>query len=73
MDEDTYRNYKERLNKVLGHTNAVVEKTKAWFETNKEDWKACEKCYVIGYGANVGTAMEGALKSMKRSISLFLV
>lgn len=65
VDEDTYRNYKERLNKVLGHTNAVVEKTKAWFETNKEDWKACEKCYVIGYGANVGTAMEGALKSME--------
>ena len=26
VDEDTYRNYKERLNKVLGHTNAVVEK-----------------------------------------------
>ena len=64
-DEAVYEEHKARLYQVLNNINPVIEKTKAWFEKNKEDFIKCEKCYVLGYGSNVGTAMEGALKSME--------
>lgn len=64
-DDAEYENYKKRINHVLKHTEKVIQHTKEWFERNKKDFIACEKCYVVGCGANVGTAMEGALKSLE--------
>lgn len=65
IENDSYEENKKRLFAVLSNINSVIEKTKVWFEKNKDDFIKCEKCYVLGYGANVGTAMEGALKSME--------
>lgn len=65
IDSVVYEDNKKRLHTVLSNINQVIEKTKVWFEKNKEDFKKIEKSYVLGYGANVGTAMEGALKSME--------
>lgn len=65
VDEAAYGDNVARLGSVLRNIDPVIEKTKTWFEAVREEFVKCEKCYVLGYGANVGTAMEGALKSME--------
>ena len=62
VDGTAYGDNVARLGTVLRNIDPVIEKTKTWFEAVREEFVKCEKCYVLGYGANVGTAMEGALK-----------
>lgn len=62
---EEYAEYKKRAAATIDNLDIVIERTKAWFEANKEDLVKCERCYVLGYGANVGTVLEGALKSME--------
>ena len=65
ITEDEYVGYKVRAVATINNLDIVIEKTKAWFEANKDDLVKCERCYMLGYGANVGTAIEGALKSLE--------
>lgn len=65
ISESDYTGYKSRASATINNLDVVIEKTKAWFEANKEDLVKCERCYMLGYGANVGTAIEGALKALE--------
>ena len=65
VNPDGYASHRARIHRVLSNINPVIEKSKLWFEAIREDFQKVEKCYVLGYGAYVGTAMEGALKSME--------
>ncbi|MCI8475237.1 MAG: SIS domain-containing protein [Oscillospiraceae bacterium] len=65
LDEAQYAAVKARMRKTVDNLDNVITAAEKWFEINKADLLPCEKCYVIGYGANVGTAIEGALKSLE--------
>jgi len=65
IDEAQYADLFARMRKTVDNIDNVAKAAEAWFEANKEDLLPCEKCYVIGYGANYGTAIEGALKSLE--------
>ncbi|MBW8352003.1 SIS domain-containing protein [Bacillus sp. IITD106] len=65
ISQEEYVDYKERAAATINNLDVIVEQTKEWFEANKEDLINCERCYMLGYGANVGTAIEGALKSLE--------
>ncbi len=65
IDEEAYAGYKTRAAATVDNLDTVIERTEAWFEVNKDDLVKCECCYILGYGANVGTATEGALKSLE--------
>lgn len=62
---EEYADYKARAQKTISNLDVVIERTNAWFEANKEDLVKCERCYMLGYGANVGTVIEGSLKSLE--------
>lgn len=65
VNPSEYAQLMERLHRTMDNVDNVVSATEKWFEQNKEDLRPCEKCYVLGYGANAGTAIEGALKSLE--------
>ena len=65
INDVAYFDLKNRLHKTIDNIDNVAAATERWFEQNKEDLVPCEKCYVLGYGANTGTAIEGALKSLE--------
>lgn len=65
IDEAEYESLRARMRKTVDNIDAVAAATEAWFAANKEDLLGCDRCYVLGYGANVGTAVEGALKSLE--------
>ncbi len=65
IDEAQYQDIMARMRKTVDNIDNVAHAADAWFEENKEDLQPCEKCYVLGYGANYGTAIEGALKSLE--------
>ncbi len=60
-----YEELRARCNKSLSNIDTIIEESEKWFEENKEELIACERAYVVGYGAHVGTALEGALKSLE--------
>lgn len=60
-----YADYMARARRTVDNIDNVIERSKAWFEHNKEQLVPCERCYMISYGANVGTVLEGALKSLE--------
>ena len=65
ISESQYQTYCDDCQATLDHLDSVVESADQWIELNKEDLFACERAYVIGNGPNVGTALEGALKSLE--------
>lgn len=65
LSEEEYSSIKARMHKTVDNLDNVIAASEKWFEENKADLLPCEKCYVIGYGPNWGTAVEGALKSLE--------
>lgn len=65
ISQNEFVDYKSRAETTVNNIDVIIEQTKVWFEDNKEDLIKCECCYMLGYGANIGTAMEGALKSLE--------
>lgn len=65
IDSGEYDSILARLNKTVDNLDKIIDASQSWFESNKEDLVLCEKCYVLGYGANGGTAIEGSLKSLE--------
>ncbi len=65
ITSEEYSRLKERLHSTLDNIDRVAAAAEEWFQANKEDLIQCEKCYILGYGANYGTAVEGALKSLE--------
>lgn len=65
ISEEEYASIKARMHKTVDNLDNVIAASEKWFEENKADLLPCEKCYVIGYGPNWGTAVEGALKSLE--------
>lgn len=47
---------------VPDNVEATIEASKAWFWENEERVMAAPAFFLVGYGSNYGTAMEGALK-----------
>ena len=65
VTEAEAEDYRARMRRTADNIDRIAEAAKAWFAANEADLVGCGKCYVLGYGANVGTAMEGALKSLE--------
>ena len=65
ITDKEYNDVKARMRKTVDNIDDIARASEIWFEANKNDLINCEKCYVLGYGANVGTAIEGALKSLE--------
>ena len=60
-----YEELRERCRKSLSNIDTIIDESEKWFEDNKEELIACERAFVVGYGPHVGTALEGALKSLE--------
>lgn len=60
-----YDAYIKRLEKTVNNLNEIIKESKNWFEENSADLKNCHHAYILGYGNNKGTIMEGALKSLE--------
>ncbi|MDP4109171.1 MAG: SIS domain-containing protein [Bacillota bacterium] len=71
ISEKEYADYKKRVAAVINNLDVVIKNTLTWFDDNKEDLSKCDRCYVLSYGANVGTAVEGALKSLETVRDIF--
>ncbi|GEN48891.1 SIS domain-containing protein [Ligilactobacillus pobuzihii] len=62
---EAYSNYISRIERVVDNLDNIIEETKSWFDLNKEDLEKCDHGYILGYGINKGTIIEGALKSLE--------
>lgn len=62
ITEEKYVYYLEELNKAANCHEDVQAKVKEYYELNKRNLLSIQNCYVVGMGANFGTALEGALK-----------
>lgn len=60
-----YDEYISRLEKTVNNLSKIIKESKNWFEENSVDLKNCHHAYLLGYGNNKGTIMEGALKSLE--------
>ncbi len=57
--------YKERfvaLATVLNNFEAVIQESEDWYQRNKAEILASQCLYVLGYGLDYGSALEGQLK-----------
>ncbi len=62
LGEDEYGRIAALFGKAGQAHRIVYEEARRFYEENKDSLNQMEKVYIMGSGANVGTAMEGALK-----------
>lgn len=62
IDSARYARYLEGLNNLPAHVETSIALTQTWFEANREAVMGAEQFFILGYGANWGTAQEAALK-----------
>lgn len=65
INEEEYKKYKLALKKSIDNIPLIIKESEEWIQRNEEELVACEKAYVVGYGPQAGTALEGALKSLE--------
>jgi glucoselysine-6-phosphate deglycase len=61
---EDYQAYLDEVAASIEDVPATIENTKKWIENHK-DWCTIQHFYVVGYGTNYGTAVEGMLKIME--------
>lgn len=62
LSDDRYGRYVRALDAVPDHVSESIGRSVAWFEENEVRLMRTPAFFLVGYGANVGTVMEGALK-----------
>lgn len=76
ISEEEYRYYLEACSRVPQNVAETIRDTEEWFAANEARVAQAEKFWILGYGANYGTAQEAALKffecHMKPSFALEL-
>lgn len=65
ITSDEYDEYQRRCNRSLSNIHKIISESEKFIQDNYDELIACEKAYVVGYGPHVGTALEGALKSLE--------
>ena len=62
ITQEDYDDAIERMLKTTDNIPTIAEKAKAWYESNREEFMACRRIYVIGYQNTLSAMMEGTLK-----------
>lgn len=65
ITEEEYEDHRARCYRSLSNINTIIKESEAFIERNHDELIACERAFVVGSGLHVGTALEGALKSLE--------
>lgn len=60
--DDEYETALEETAKLVAEFNTVVKESEEWYDRNKTTIVNSDRIYVLGYGIDFGTALEGQLK-----------
>ena len=61
-DEDKYEKELQAVKDVTDEFQTVIEESEAWYERNKTTIVNSDRIYVLGYGVDYGSVLEGMLK-----------
>lgn len=62
MEAHAYEEAMQAAKALVDHFQQVVEESEAWYDRNKVTIVNSDRIYVLGYGIDFGTALEGQLK-----------
>ncbi len=62
MSQSEYDQALRETKDLVDHFQGVVEESEAWYDRNKATIVNSDRIYVLGYGIDYGTALEGQLK-----------
>ena len=62
VSQETVKQQKEEMGRAVENYEYIINHFQEYFEKNKKALLSMEKVYLIGAGANYGTALEGAVK-----------
>lgn len=61
-DEKAYEKAISETQELVDHFQTVIEESEAWYDRNKASIVNSDRIYVLGYGIDYGSALEGMLK-----------
>lgn len=61
-DDDTYQKELQAVQDLCDNYEIVVDESEAWYERNKTTIVNSDRIFVIGYGVDYGSVLEGMLK-----------
>ena len=62
VSEEEYNKQMADLDKLITNFDKVVKESEAWYDRNKVTIMNSDRVYVLGYGVDYGSALEGMLK-----------
>lgn len=62
LSSTEYQKQFKEINYLVDNFQTVIEESEKWYETNKASIVHSDRIYVIGYGIDYGSALEGMLK-----------
>ncbi len=62
ITKDAYNNYLKEAQTLADNYEKVLEEAKEWYEVNKTTIVNSDRIYVLGYGVDFASALEGQLK-----------
>ncbi len=61
-DDETYKHALAEVDDFTANFQSVIEESEAWYEANKTTIVNSDRIFVLGYGVDFGSALEGMLK-----------
>lgn len=62
MSEDDHAASIDEAERFVGNFQTVIDESEAWYERNKASITHSDRLYVLGYGVDYGSMLEGMLK-----------
>lgn len=62
INEEMYQAEIEKIEEIISKIQSCIDKTNAWYESNKEEFMKANRIKTIGYGSGYGIAMESNTK-----------
>lgn len=64
VSENWYNCYLGQIKSAISNMNKIIKESHDWFNKNI-DWNKAASIFIVGYGPNMGTALEGGLKLLE--------
>lgn len=65
IDISKYEQIIQRLTETVNNLENITKKSDEWYQKHSDELKKCNRMLVVGYEANKGNIMEGALKILE--------